>query len=277
MKASMYQLANKIFYQKSILSYLLLPFSWIYLFVISIIQLLYKTKIRTVKHFPIPVIVVGNLTVGGTGKTPLTIYLANLLKRHGFRPAIVSRGYGGKAPHYPYPVGSNTSPSLVGDEAVLIARHTDCPVIVSPSRVEAVQYILQQNNCDIILADDGLQHHALGRDIEIVVIDGQRRFGNGFCLPAGPLREPISRLTKVDFRVCNGNNALSDEFAMTFTVDVLHGVKDAARTKSLVNFKNQTIHAVAGIGNPERFFNFLRDQGLKIIPHDFPDHHNFQT
>jgi tetraacyldisaccharide 4'-kinase len=223
---------------------------------------------------PMPVIVVGNISVGGTGKTPCVIWLVKQLKQAGYRPGIISRGYGSQAKSYPQNVTPTSDPILVGDEPVIISRHTQCPMAISPNRVEAAKYLLQHYDCNIIIADDGLQHTALGRDIEIVVVDSERLFGNGLCLPAGPLREPLSRLNKVDFIVQNGGE--SAEFNMTLTQGAAVNLRDPSRTKSLADFSSQTVHAVAGIGNPERFFKQLSALGLTIHNHPFSDHHNFQ-
>lgn len=235
----------------------------------------YKLGIFNIERFDIPVIVVGNITVGGTGKTPLVIWLANFLRKAGFFPAIVSRGYKGQANSWPQQVRSDSDPIMVGDEAVLLAKRCQCPVAVGPDRVAAVKGLLKYNDCDVIIADDGLQHYALGRDIEIAVIDGVRRFGNGYCLPAGPLREPVSRLKEVDFVIVNGGGVMRLEFSMALVAGHVHNIRDDTLMHHPDYFRNQPVHAVAGIGNPDRFFAHLKRLGLNIIEHPFTDHHNF--
>ncbi|MGV6810449.1 MAG: tetraacyldisaccharide 4'-kinase [bacterium] len=248
---------------------------------------------------PVPVIVVGNLTVGGTGKTPLVIYLAQLLKAAGYRPAIISRGYGGRAKRWPQNVTAASHPDLVGDEPVLMASRSHVPVVVGADRNTDIQYLLNYHKCDVILSDDGLQHYRMARQMEIIVMDGQRGFGNGWCLPAGPLREPIQRWLHSDFRLINtdahtplssdarryqqplqndapDNKEGSDKqtYKMQLVGHQLISLHDHA-PKPLRDFAGQTVHAVSGIGHPERFFNQLRAQGLQLIPHSFSDHHRF--
>lgn len=265
---------DQLWYQKNILSYLLLPFSWLYRSIISIRRTLYRLNLKKTTHFPVPIIVIGNITVGGTGKTPLVIYLAEYLKQQGWRPGIVSRGYGGHASLQSVKLESD--PRQVGDEPLLLAQKTGCPMVIGKDRVAAVKMLLAQSDCNIILSDDGLQHLALGRDLEIAVIDGQRRHGNGFCLPAGPLREPVSRLKTVDFIVSNGP-AKSGEWPMQLVPSQIYSLINPTETLTPQSLQGQTIHAVAGIGNPQRFFKTLTDLGFKIIPHAFPDHYAFQA
>lgn len=222
---------------------------------------------------PVPVIIVGNLSVGGSGKTPVVIWLVDTLRRAGYKPGVVSRGYGGKAPEYPLNVTVQTPVSHAGDEPVLIANRCHCPMVVDPKRSHAVQTLLAQNDVDIVISDDGLQHYALGRDIEIVVVDGERRFGNQHCLPAGPLREPLSRLKSVDYVINNGS-AAEDEISMTLAMGDAHALQGGTQRK-LSSFVHKRVHAVAGIGNPERFFRQLEQSGLNITRHPFPDHHDF--
>jgi tetraacyldisaccharide 4'-kinase len=236
---------------------------------------LYYKGIKKSTRFSVPVIIVGNITVGGTGKTPLVIALARFLLEQGYKPGIVSRGYGGKAAHYPLAVTPTSSVMETGDEAILLARNTPCPVIVDPCRVRAVTALLEKTDCNIVISDDGLQHYALARDIEIVVIDGERRFGNSFCLPAGPLREALTRLHKVDFKVTNGM-ARSGEYAMKLRHSIFRQVSAPQCSQDVTALQNKTLHAVAGIGNPTRFFNLLRSLGLSIIEHAFPDHYLFK-
>jgi tetraacyldisaccharide 4'-kinase len=221
------------------------------------------------------VIVVGNLTVGGAGKTPLVIWLCEHLQRAGHRPGVVSRGYGGRPPRLPLSVTAATAPSEAGDEPVLIAARTGCPVVVDPDRPRAARALLAANDVDVIVADDGLQHYALARNLEIVVVDGRRRFGNGFCLPAGPLREPLSRLVTVDLVVVNGAGG-AGEFALRLVGDRLANLADVAHTEPLTAWRGRRVHAVAGIGDPARFFTALTTAGLEVVEHPFPDHHAYR-
>jgi tetraacyldisaccharide 4'-kinase len=262
-------------YQPHPIRWLLWPLSVLYAVVISVRRLLYPLNIFKHHRLSVPVIIVGNITVGGTGKTPFVIWLAKQLQQAGFRPGIISRGYGGKAEYYPQLVTPQSDPSLVGDEPIIISRHTHCPMAVSPNRVAAGQLLIKQFDCNIIIADDGLQHYALGRDIEIVIVDGDRLFGNQYLLPAGPLREPLSRLQNVDFIVHNGGEP-STEFTMNLSQGQVINLTDPSITSELSAFNDQTVHAIAGIGHPERFFKQLTADGLKIYPHPFSDHHAFQ-
>ena len=223
---------------------------------------------------PVPVIVVGNIAVGGTGKTPLTISLVNHLLASGYRPGIACRGYRGQAKIWPQQVRADSDPLMVGDEPVVLARRTGCPVAAAPRRASAVEALVAVHQCDVIVCDDGLQHLNLARDIEIAVIDGVRRHGNGRCLPAGPLREPRSRLRTVDFVVSTGE-AHSGEFAMNLLAGDAYNLRHPDLHQVLAAFRYQPVHAVCGIGNPQRFFNQLRDSGLDVIEHALPDHHLF--
>jgi tetraacyldisaccharide 4'-kinase len=223
------------------------------------------------EKLPVPVIVVGNLTVGGTGKTPLTIALAEALRARGRRPGVVSRGYGGSR-REPLLLGERPVAAEVGDEPCLI-RASGVPVAVGRDRPAAARLLLEAG-CDVLLADDGLQHYRLARDVEICVIDGARRFGNGRLLPLGPLREPLSRLRGVDFRVCNGGDAGDGEVPMRLEGGVARALADG-REQPLAALRGQRVHAVAGIGHPRRFFDSLRAQGIEVIEHPFADHHAF--
>lgn len=264
-----------LWYQNKFSSRVLSPFSGLFRIAIASRQFLYRHQFKQVTTFPVPVIVVGNLSVGGNGKTPFVIWLCDLLRRYGYKPGIVSRGYGGHADHYPVVVQTNSDVSVTGDEAVLLKRRTQCPVVVAPDRVAAIHCLLKEFSCDVVISDDGLQHYAMGRDIEIVVIDGQRRFGNGHCLPAGPLREPLSRLNTVDFVIANGGDAFQSEIPMTLNVQALSCLGQPDQTLSHEAFPSKTVHAIAGIGHPERFFQTLRDLNFTVIEHPFPDHRVF--
>jgi tetraacyldisaccharide 4'-kinase len=265
-----------IIWKKTFLSFVLWPFSLLYQVFIFLRRKCYQWGIKKVTHFPIPVIIVGNITVGGSGKTPLLIELAKFLTKKNWRPGIISRGYGGKAKSYPAFVHKKSNPRELGDEPLLIARQTSCPTVVDPKRCRAVNRLLEKTDCNIVLSDDGLQHLALGRNIEIVVIDGQHRFGNHLCLPAGPLREPISRLKTVDFIVTKGK-AHVNEYEMMLYPDHFYQLIQPENKKNLHYFTGKKLHAVAGIGNPEQFFSSLRALGLHIIEHAFPDHHFFKA
>lgn len=232
----------------------------------------YRRNWLPAKTFQVPIIVIGNLTVGGAGKTPLVIALAKALQKRGFKPGIVSRGYGAKNNNFPFLIDENTPVLQAGDEPLLIAQRTQLPVVIDPNRPRAVASLLANFAVDVVLADDGLQHYRLARTVEIVVVDGERRFGNGFCLPAGPLREPLSRLSRVNFIVANGQ-ALASEQCMRLVPESICQLNPPFAT---LPADVKRVHAVAGIGHPERFFQALRLQGLNVIAHPFPDHHWFQ-
>jgi tetraacyldisaccharide 4'-kinase len=247
------------------------PLAALYSAVVRLRGLLYRVGWLRSVRLPVPVIVVGNLSVGGTGKTPLTIAVATALQARGYHPGVVSRGYGGSQ-RDPQLLDETPIPSLVGDEPCLI-RAEGIPVSVGRDRPAAATLLLEAG-CDVVIADDGLQHYALARDIEICVIDGTRRFGNGQLLPAGPLREPMGRLQRVDFRVCNGGVAQPGEVAMQLRGGEVVSLADGER-RPLSDFTGQQVHAVAAIGNPVRFFDSLRAAGLAPIEHAFADHHPF--
>ncbi|WP_029882986.1 tetraacyldisaccharide 4'-kinase [Enterobacter sp. T1-1] len=240
---------------------LLLPLSWLYGLVSGIIRLLYRLGLKRAWRAPVPVVVVGNLTAGGNGKTPVVIWLVEQLQKRGIRPGVVSRGYGGKAAHYPLLLSPVTTTAEAGDEPVLIYQRTGAPVAVSPVRSDAVQALLAEHDVQIIITDDGLQHYALARDKEIVVIDGVRRFGNGWWLPAGPMRERASRLKFVDAVIVNGGVAQPGEIPMQLqpgmAINLLTGERQAvSRLPALV--------AMAGIGHPPRFFATLEQCGARL-------------
>ena len=275
MKKTLARWATDIWYEDPFIGVWLMPLGFLFSDAAKFRKFLYRHNVLKTHTLPVPVIVVGNITVGGTGKTPLIIWLAGFLKDSGFNPGIISRGYGGQAETKSQMVTVDSVAENVGDEALLIAKQTGCPMAVGPLRVDAANLLLKQADCNVILSDDGLQHYALNRDIEIAVIDGERRFGNGYCLPAGPLREPIERLQSVDFIVVNGKKSEENEFSMQLIggklVNLVTGVQ-----KPLQEFSAVDCHALAGIGNPERFFKLLEASGLVCITHSFPDHYPFQ-
>ena len=275
MKKTLARWAYDIWYKDAFLGVLLIPFSFLFVDVVRLRRYLYRIGVLKAHSLPVPVIVVGNITVGGTGKTPLVIWLAQWLEQAGYKPGIISRGYGGKAETWPQPVTESSDVAHVGDEALLLAGQTHCPVVVGPARVAAAKRLLAEHDCDVVLSDDGLQHYKLNRDIEIVVIDGDRRFGNGYCLPAGSLREPIERLRSVDFVVVNGNKYEDNEIEMHLAGDKAVNLHSGEQ-KILQDFKHEDCHALAGIGNPKRFFKLLESAGITVTPHSFPDHYPFQ-
>ena len=223
----------------------------------------------------VPVIVVGNLSVGGAGKTPLVLALVAALRGRGWRPGVISRGYGGSA-HGPERVLCDSDPARVGDEPLLIAQRSDAPVAIARRRIEAAQLLVASGEVDVLIADDGLQHYALWRDLEVLVIDGRRGFGNRRVLPAGPLREQVDRADDCDFAVLNGGEATGREIPMRMEQrDAV--TLDGQSIRPLTEFAGQRVHALAGIGDPTRFFAALRGQGLEVVPHPFPDHHAFRA
>ncbi|WP_257283915.1 tetraacyldisaccharide 4'-kinase [Endozoicomonas sp. SESOKO1] len=237
---------------------------------------------------PVPVIVVGNISVGGTGKTPLVAALVREFQQRGYRPGIISRGFGAKTGGIPISVRPDSDPSNVGDEPVMLARQLNVPLIVDVDRVKAARYLCDQTDCNLIIADDGLQHYNLQRHIEVLVLDGDRLLGNKLCLPAGPLREPPERMNQVDMILVNTNNTFPSkkteevesalglkplEELYCFSLEPSAPVSVAGISKKIPDITR--VHGVAGIGHPERFFNTLRSLGYDVIGHPFPDHHSF--
>lgn len=270
------QIIQRSWYQKfGIITFLLLPLSILYCAVSWVRRTLYKFNILESSGLSVPVIVVGNISVGGTGKTPLVIAITQYLKANGFNPGVISRGYGGQASQWPQSVTPDSDPALVGDETVLIANRCRCPVSVGPNRVAAAEALLAAHQCDIIVSDDGLQHYAMKRNIEIVVMDGERRLGNRVCLPAGPLRELPSRLQSVDMLITNGAPQ-SGEFGMQLKAYAFHKVNDDTELMPLNAFEGKNVDAVSGIGNNERFFRQIQDLGIHIHKHPFPDHYQYK-
>jgi tetraacyldisaccharide 4'-kinase len=255
------------------IAWLLWPVSLAFGVAIAVRRFLYKIRIFPSAHPGIPVIVVGNLTAGGSGKTPLVLRVAEILKEQGWKPGIVSRGYGGSA-RQPREAGIASDPAEVGDEPMLLARRSGCPVWVAPDRTAACRALRERHpECDVIVSDDGLQHYAMRRDVEVCIVDA-RGFGNGFLQPAGPLREPASRLASVDLVVAHGAAGVQG-YAMTLEGDQLVQMTDARALRPAKSFAGQRMHAVAGIGDPKRFFLQLARFGIKVVPHPFPDHHRF--
>jgi tetraacyldisaccharide 4'-kinase len=256
-------------------SLLLWPLSLVFAAAAAARRAAHRLGLLRIRRFPVPVVVVGNITVGGSGKTPLVIWLAQHLRAAGRHPGIVSRGYGGRAARWPQKVTAASDPADVGDEAVVLAARTGCPMCVGPDRAAAVACLLEDAGVDVVLADDGMQHYALARDIEIAVIDGQRRFGNGLLLPAGPLREPVRRLRRVDLAIVNGEPAAGELAMRPVHPRVRRLAGDAEQ--DLAVFAGREVHAVAGIGNPQRFFDLLGRCGIRVLPHAFPDHHRYRA
>ena len=205
---------ERLWYGKSGWRWALAPLALLFALVSGGRRFAYRRGWFSTYRASLPVIVVGNISVGGNGKTPVVVWLVEQLQARGWRPGVVSRGYGGKAPHYPYRLDKQSTTAQAGDEPVLIARRCGCPVVVAPKRADAVRLLEQSGEVDIIITDDGLQHYALARDIELVVVDGARRFGNGCLLPMGPLREPMTRLKRVDAIICNGGTPAQGEYPM---------------------------------------------------------------
>ncbi|EPB3975933.1 tetraacyldisaccharide 4'-kinase [Yersinia enterocolitica] len=258
---------------KSWLYLLLLPLSWLYGAITWLIRISYTLGLRSAWRAPVPVIIVGNLTAGGNGKTPVVIWLVEQLKQRGYRVGVVSRGYGGKSDVYPLLLSNSTTTSQAGDEPVLIYQRTTAPVAVSPKRSDAVQALLKSHDLDFIITDDGLQHYALQRDFELVVIDGVRRFGNGWWLPAGPMRERAGRLRSVDAVITNGGIAATGEIPMQLVareaVNLVTGERCSVQ-------QLQHVVAMAGIGHPPRFFATLNLLGIAPKKeYAFADHQDY--
>ncbi|WP_405220169.1 tetraacyldisaccharide 4'-kinase [Lentisalinibacter sediminis] len=249
---------------------LLRPLGALFAFLVGLRRRLFAAGVLPRHRAGAPVIVVGNINVGGTGKTPLTLWLARRLAERGRQPGVISRGYGGEPGPRPLRVEPGSDPARVGDEALIFARHADCPVYVHPDRVAAARAAVEAG-ADVIIADDGLQHYRLARDYEIAVVDFDRGLGNGRCLPAGPLREPPARLDTVDQVFSQGLTGIDHAIGFTLRPEGAVNVADDLR-RDLAEFSGQAVYAIAGIGNPARFFRMLRDAGMKVIEHPLADH-----
>ena len=272
---------EKYWYRITPFHLLLWPVSLLFRVLTGIRRALYRSGILHSIKLPVPVIVVGNISVGGTGKTPFTLWLAQQLLDEGWHPAIISRGYT-KAKHSasdtPRAVAMNDSPDEVGDEPLLMVQRDLCPVWIGRDRPAVAQDLLRAHpECDVILSDDGLQHYRMRRDIEIVLVDGKRRFGNGLLLPAGPLREPVSRLSSVDFVVINGGATQSGQYAMQLSGSQFYNLLNPNMALPASAFAGQRVHAIAGIGHPGRFFTHLKQLGFAPSTHAFPDHHRYTS
>lgn len=267
----------------SLLTLLLTPLSWVFGAVVALRRWLFRVRLLRAQTVSRPVIIVGNLTVGGTGKTPFTVWLAAQLRAKGHVPGIVLRGYGGASTSWPRDVSAGSDPRDVGDEAVLLATESGGIVVAGPDRVAAARRAIERG-ADVIVSDDGLQHYRLARDCEVAVVDAVRGLGNGRLLPAGPLREPATRLAQVDALVLRApdpssglrvaSRVIAGAGSMASFAVVPTGVRSlqSGEERPLAAFAGQSVHAVAGIGYPEGFFATLRGAGLTVIPHPLPDH-----
>lgn len=270
-------------YRLSPLHLVLWPLSLVFEAITALRRALYKAGILASTRLPVPVVIVGNINVGGTGKTPCVIWLSQWLAAQGRKPGIISRGYGGES-REPQVVTADSDPARVGDEAVLLARRCACPVWVGTSRAAAGRALLAAHpECDVVICDDGLQHYALQRDVELVVFDGERGCGNGMLLPAGPLREPVTRLESVDALVINGGTVFPHDmlpshvpaFDMRLEATKFYALQSPHAEVGAAHFAQSGVRAIAAIGNPQRFFNLLHDIGIPFTPQPFPDHHAY--
>lgn len=274
---------EQYWYRLSALHLLLWPLSMVFAALGATRRFFYRTGLFASTRIGMPVIVVGNINAGGTGKTPCVIWLVQWLLSHGFKPGVITRGYGGSAQD-PQHATADGDPAVLGDEAVLLARRCACPVWVGRSRVAAAQALRTKHpECNAIISDDGLQHYALKRDVELVVLDGERGCGNGMLLPAGPLREPLRRLAGVDALIINGGAAFPLEtlpsgvpaFDMRLEGSAFYDLRGPQRAVGAEHFANQSVCAMAAIGNPQRFFNTLHELGISFTARAFPDHHAY--
>jgi tetraacyldisaccharide 4'-kinase len=265
---------DQYWYSQNPVAWLLLPLTALFCVIRFVRKECYSSGLFKSFRLKVPVIIIGNISVGGTGKTPLLIELCSQLRSKGYRPGVITRGYGGHAQQWPQLVTAQSSAYELGDEPVLIASRSHCPVVAGPDRVAAGEYLLEHSDCDVILSDDGLQHYRLRRDAELVVIDAQRMFGNGFCMPSGPLREPVRRLASVDLSLLNG--ATAEQTGFVLIALLCESLASDQKSRLISDFASGPVHAVAGIGNPGRFFSMLREQGLDVIEHPFADHYVYK-
>ncbi len=260
---------EKLWYRNTVWwLWLFFPFHWLLKLLAWLRRSFYQLGFFKSSKLVVPVIVIGNINVGGTGKTPFAVYLLNYLKDQGHKPGLITRGYGSDTSLHPQLVEQQSQLNEVGDEPLLIFQNTQCPIIVDHQRSRGAQQLVDDYGCDIVVCDDGLQHYALQRDLEILIVDNSRGYGNGWLMPFGPLREPISRARHCDVKILNGKD-------MTLEASILKLVVDSSAI-TLDELK-KPIHAVAGIGNPQRFFNSLKSLSVEFTEQSFPDHHNFQA
>lgn len=272
MRQSLERWLHAVWYDGAASGWVLLPLSVLYRFILAIRSLVYRLGWRSSYQTSVPVVVVGNLTAGGVGKTPFVVWLVNRLQQQGYAPGVVTRGYGGLIKESTV-VADSHSAKEVGDEAKMLAQRLSVPVVVGKHRANSVG-LLESSGVNIIVADDGLQHYALARDVEICVVDELRQFGNQRLLPAGPLREPMSRLSTVDVVVTHRQSLAEGQSGMTLGNAQVRQLTGSV-SDPLESWQGQTVHAVAGVGNPERFFSSLEQAGLTVIRHAFIDHHRF--
>ena len=250
------------------INYVVLPLSWLYILLHTIKAWTYRAGLQKTTRVPVPVIVVGAITVGGSGKTPLVITLARQLRARGYRPGVITRGYKGQSTIWPRLVKPDTPVLEVGDEALLIRMSADLPVVAGPDRAQDAKMLIEKCNCDVVVSD-----------LDIVVIDSEFGFGNGWCLPAGPLREPVRSLKRADIKVRNGNYGYKQEgdgHTMDMQIRAIRNLSDG-KAVDIADLKNDPVHAVAALGNPERFFRQLEGFGLDVIRHRFADHHFYSV
>jgi tetraacyldisaccharide 4'-kinase len=254
---------------------LLRPIECIYRTLVVLRRYSYRIGIFSRYRASKPVVVVGNITVGGTGKTPVVIALVEALAEQGIRAGVVSRGYGARDAAFPHELGEQSRVSDCGEEALLIYHRTSCPCVVSPSRTAAVRALQAAHSVDVIISDDGLQHYALERDLEILMYDAQAAFGNGYCLPAGPLREPMSRMHSVDIILARGldDPVIGMQFQQDALINIVTGESQLLTAGKLAG----SVYAVAGLGRPDLFYTGLRELGYSIEERRFDDHHEFRA
>lgn len=263
---------------------LLIPISWLFGSISSLRRIFYKLGIFRQHHLDVPIIIIGNISVGGTGKTPLVIWLAEQLHKAGYHPGVISRGYGGSTTQ-PQPVTAHSNAQRTGDEPLLLAQRLNCPIWTGRDRPATGRALLSAHpEVNVIISDDGLQHHALARDLEIIVIDGARGFGNARLIPAGPLRESVTRLRQADAIVINQTGSTHASIPVVSNVYEMHlqgstftNLRQPERQATATEFQQTSVHAIAGIGHPQRFFDQLSAMGMDIIPHAFPDHYPYQA
>lgn len=275
MRTGLERLFHSLWYGSTGWHYLLVPVSWLYCATVRLRRSLYNSGFLHSSKVDCRTVVVGNPVVGGGGKTPTVIALSRMLTHAGLRVGILCRGYRGRATEWPQSVTPASLPDLVGDEAVLLAGRTGLPVMAGPDRVAAANALLARHPCDVLICDDGLQHYALQRDIEIAVVDATYAYGNRYCLPAGPLREPVSRLDAVDAVVAVGAALPGCSTVAPRVLGMAVNLSDPCLTRKLAEFCGQRVYAVAGIAHPGNFFHGLRSAGLELSTYGFGDHYAF--